>query len=443
MRQFASLEDILGVLRRRFALISFVIALGVLLSVVFALNQPRAYEATAVVQIELATIGEDVSSPATTPRAKYRLQLIEQQLMARDSLLALIDELGLFADRPQMTVIDKVVALRESVSITQIIAGGETWRPDAVPSGLYITARSSDPEQAAEMANAFLARLLAQAEIRRTEQVRETLAFFESEAVRVGGKITELENRIAVFKGLNAASLPDGIMSLKTQLATLQETELDLESQIIALRNSGSRVREETLNRQIADLEQQKSLVAARIADIDLALANAPQVERDLNQLGRELQQLQDQFAAITAGRAEAEMGQMLERTQQAERFEVLETALVPSSPVSASRKRIVFLGLVLSTMLAGGIVLVLELMNPVIRTPRQLEAELGVAPVVAIPKLSTTRRPRRRGRRLLLWLMGIGAALAALWSAVHRTAQSALGDFLRARRAARAGGEA
>lgn len=433
MRQFATLEDILGVLRRRFTLIAVILVAGAVLSVLYALNQPREYEATAVVQIELATIGADVSSPATAARAKYRLRLIEQQLMARDNLLDLIEELGLFADRPRMSEIEQVTALRKSVTITQIVSAADAFRADAVPSGLYISARNGDPQIAADMANAFLDRLLEQAEARRAAQVRETLVFFENEAQRVGAKITGLEARIAEFKSRNAASLPEGIAALRSQVATLQETELDLDSQIIALRNSSARIREETLNRQISELEQQKILIAARIADIELALANAPQVERDLNALNRELDQLQDQLSAIIAGRAEAEMGQMLESSHQAERLEVLETALVPTSPVSASRKRMAFLGLILSALLAGGIVLVLEIMNPVIRTPRQLEAELGVAPVVAIPVLGRPRGRRRRGRRRLIWLIGIAAAAAALWPALRRTLQTLTGDMRRA----------
>ncbi len=76
-----------------------------------------------------------------------------------------------------------------------------------------------------------------------------------------------------------------------------------------------------------------------------------PEVEHQLSTLERELTRLRDQYSVITRRQTEAEMGQLLEDRQQSDRFERLETALVPEDPVSRSRKKIALMGAVASVL--------------------------------------------------------------------------------------------
>jgi hypothetical protein len=134
----------------------------------------------------------------------------------------------------------------------------------------------------------------------------------------------------------------------------------------------------------------------------------------------RELAKLQDQYSVITRRMAEAEMGQQLEDRQATDRFEVLETALVPEFPVSRSRKKLAMMGGVASLIAGLMAGFVAELMNPAIRSAAQMERMLGIQPVVAIPTVSS-RRDRtagglKLGAKLLaaLLLVAAGARLLA-----------------------------
>ncbi|WP_294612054.1 Wzz/FepE/Etk N-terminal domain-containing protein, partial [uncultured Roseovarius sp.] len=71
-------------LRRRLWLIVLVTVVGCVGAVIFALNKPRVFEATAVIQIETPQVGRDVTGRMVPTDAMQRLQLIEQRLMARD-----------------------------------------------------------------------------------------------------------------------------------------------------------------------------------------------------------------------------------------------------------------------------------------------------------------------------------------------------------------------
>ncbi len=417
MGQFETLDNVLGVLRRQFALILGLTLIGTVLSLFYVTGLPRTYEAHAVIQIELPSVAESAGTPSTGSQTKHRLNLIEQQLMARNSLTEIIADLGLFGDAG-LSETAKTNALRLAVTITQIIDPAEAWRPDAVPSGLLITVRLGDAQQAAQVANTFLERILIQSEARRHEQAVQALSFFENEAARIEMKITGLESEVATFKQENAAAMPAGIPSLRDQLASLKETELEIERQIIGLTASATRVREDVFERQVAELEAQNDLVLSRITRLNAALADAPQVERQFSRLSRELEQLQAQFTVITQRRAEAEMSQALEIAHKTERFEVLETALVPDYPVSPSRKKILAAGIVLFLMLGVGIAVLLELLNPAIRTSAQLERTLGVEPIVTIPRIGDAgREGKGKGKGKLAWILAIlvGIILAAV----------------------------
>lgn len=436
MSQAYSIEDAIGVIKRRALLVVGVGLIGAALSIFYALSLPRVYEAEALMQIELPTVVEPApvatgSSPGA--RAKYRLTLIEQQLMARDSLLQIARELGLFTDKG-LTDSQIVQAMREAITIRQIIDPQEAWRPDAMPSGLSITVRLGDAEKAAETANLLLDRMLEQAQLRRQQETAAALAFYQEEEARVSAKIDALEERIARFKAQNAQSLPEALSALRDELVTLGARDLEFEAEILGLRSGTSRERAEVLARRIEDLEAQKALIESRIAQIEAAIARAPEVERQLAQMNREREQLQEQFAAITRGKAEAEFGKALERSKQAEHFEVLERAVVPDHPVAPSRKKIAFLGTLIALTLGVLMAMLLEALNPAIRTAAQLERQLGIAPVVSIPEIE----PGGRRRGMIAALLGLGAlggvlalpslrdAIEALAAKLHRAAAPA-----------------
>ncbi len=420
MGQFTTLDDVIGVLRRRVLLIVGITLIGAALSLVYAASLPRSYETTAIIQIELSDLADSNSSQSPGSRAKYRLGLIKQQLMARGAIMAVIEELGLFPNGG-MANSEKITILRESVTIEQILDPADAWRPDAVPSGLLITVRWGDPEQAATIANTFLDRILMQSEARRQAQASDALSFFQSESERVGAKISALETEISRFKQQNADALPAGVTALRSQLAALKETELEIDRQIIGLKSNSTRLREDVLNRQVKELEDQKTLVNDRMIEIEAALQAAPEVEREFSRLTRDLKQLQEQLSVITRRRAEAEMEQALESAQVNERFEVLEVALVPEYPVAPSRKKIAVAGTMLFFVLGAALAMILEMLNPAIRSAAQLERELGVVPIVTIPNLNKTGRSgnwRQRG----LWIAAAVTAVGlALWPLVKQ----------------------
>ena len=278
---------------------------------------------------------------------------------------------------------------------------------------MVITVTHDDPETAAAMANDFLAQLVELNRLRRSTEAQQNLEFFKSEAARVERQMARVEAQIAAFKEKNAPYLPAGVAAQRDELGGLKSTLLDIEQKLIELEANRTRQRAEVIARQSALLREQQRLIQARVDEIDAAIASAPEVERQFGILTRELDQLQEQYAVITRSATEAEMGQLLTSQDQFERIEILESALVPENPVSGSRKKRVALGAALSGVLGVALAVILEMLNPVIRTPAQLERQLKIKPVVVIPHLTT---PGRRRQKRVLWA-GIVIGLLALVS--------------------------
>lgn len=415
MTQFQSFEEIKAALKRRFFVIFLVTLLGSLAAAVFAFSRPELYESVAVVQIEDAQVSEQLSgSPVPGADTARRIKLIEQRIMARDNVQALIEARGLF-EGSEMSGAEQVYELRSAVEIEPILDGAMAFQPGATPSGLRIIVRLGDPDLAAAVANDLMASVVEVARERSLTRASQALALFEEEAARVETEITNAESELAAFKEANSDSLPEVLPNLRERIAVLRENQLALEQEILSLQTRADRLREEDLNRQVQLLDEQKALVEERIAEAERALETAPEVERQLGALERRLAQLRDQFTLVMRRQADAELGQQLENRQQSARFEVLETALPAPFPVSRDPMKLTVLGAIASLFLGFGVGYLLELLNPAIRSAAQLESRIGIAPIVAIPPIRSRHDIRRRRLIRVLGLVALlGACLAA-----------------------------
>ncbi len=483
--------DLWSMFKRRFLIMVVIGSIGVAAALVYALSKPAIYETSAKILVEAQQIPNDLARSTVNSSAAERLQLIEQRLMSRDNLIAVIEKLNVFADNPNMPLLAKIGAVRGATRIRSIGVSGGRGRGI---SAFTITVRLSDPVQAAAIANEFVNIVLEQNLRARAERARETLAFFEREERRIGDDITALEVEIAGFKETNEHALPESRQFRRAELANIQQHNLEIEREILGLEDqraalvlaldsdrpaiaanetrpqspeedqlrklrrelavrrsvlapnhpeikrlegeiesliplvpgesvhqlgSSPEDQREAAEQQIARwtsriqlLQDQQAQFDRQRAALEASLLETPQVEMALNAYERRHQQLQDQYSVITRKRAEAETGEKLEVNQQSERFEVVENAIVPQGPVEPNRKKILVLGSGVSMAIAGGLALLLEILNPVIRSTAQMERQLNLRPVISIPHVRTPFERRRRRALIVGGVVGLCAAV-------------------------------
>ncbi|KIC36730.1 chain-length determining protein [Leisingera sp. ANG-M7] len=402
-----SLGDFLDMVRRRLFTIACVFVFGCLASLWFAASQQHEYETAEVLQITQPQIAGELAKSTVEGSSARRMQLIEQRLMARGTLLEIIEKFGLYADQDSLTELQKVVQLRTAVQITGVAAAREGFADDGTISVLTITARMPTAEQAQQVASEFGRRTIELSISTRIDQARETLSFFVQKEAALADQVAALEDEIAAYRNANEVTLPGTIEFRRAEIAAMNEGLLEIARERIEIRRAADRAQsteraatarrlQEEAEQQLATLDAQEALLTQRKAGLEASLQTTPEVERQLGAYDRRLEQLQGELAQMTARRNEAEVGFRLETSHQAERLTVIEPAPLPDYPVTGARKTKALMGAAASAVLALLAAFLQELRHPVLRTAAQMERETGLVPVVSIPVMDT-RPPRRR----------------------------------------------
>lgn len=493
MGQEQMIGELWQLARRRWLVVAGIVGLGTLAASGFALTRPSVYETAAKVLIESQQIPDELARSTVTLSTAARLQMIEQRLMARDTVASLIERLGLFPELAALSTSDKVELLRQATRIESIPTPGATpWDSGGGVVAFTITVTLGDPVQAAAVANELAQAAIAQNLEVRFNRARDTLAYFEQEARNTAAALAAAEAELSEFKIAHSGALPEDVEPTRDALNRQQSVESDLDRQILDLETRRSQL-EATLagapgaggtvsasqaelqrldlelvtrrkvlapnHPELRRLQQQRDAVRALVAGeakgddagdgtrpasvqgqidqygaditdlrarrealraergrLEAGLVRNPEVEASLQALERRVTELRERYADVARRQAEARTGAQLETNQQSERFEILETALVPDAPIGPSRLKYVALGVAASGALAAGVVLLIEMLRPSIRTARQMERRLDIRPVVSIPYVSL---PGERRQRLVRWAGGLALAIAAAWIAL------------------------
>ncbi len=415
-------------LRRRWRIMVLLTVIGALGGIIMALQSERIYSASAVIQvINPVIVASSEDDTAAAPDVTRRVQMIEQRLMSREALLDLAQRYNLFDGAP-LRPVEQVALMRQSFSITSIAAAQQGFSRDGSLSALIVSASDADPETAAAIANELADQLVEQSVSARQSNAQQALVFFEAEEARLEEAISSLEDDIADYRSENEAFLADSVALRRTERSSLTSALRDLQADLSARRSEldsldvdSTRIvvqrQVEALQIEIEQLEQQETEMRARIAEIQDILTRAPVYEQQVTAMNRRMEQLQAQLTAASDRRREAELSARIEDDQQAERFELLERALVPEFPVSRSRKMIAALGLIAGIGLGVMLAYAMEWLQPVMRTAQRMERDLQLRPVVSIPYSMPVRERRRRQAiwgfgTLVLILAGLGVAL-------------------------------
>tara|TARA_R110002049_G_scaffold23781_7_gene84827 strand:- start:40999 stop:42297 length:1299 start_codon:yes stop_codon:yes gene_type:complete len=401
-------DDFTDMLRRRAVVLVLVVLMGCVASVYWALSHPHLYSSSEVIQIEQPKIANDLAPSTVEGSSARRLQLIEQQLMARASLTEMIEKYDLYDNLTALRLSEKVDLLRRSVTITGVAAPREGFGDDGTISVLTFTAEMDNAQDAQSVAHEFAERTRALSAAQRQDQTRETLEFFQRQEDNLTRDIAALEAELAAFRSANDLSIAGSLEFRRGEISSLNDAILELDREIIAARLARDRIapdaRAATVAREQAEIDAtlnslttQRSLLNAQRTELTASLQTTPEVERELAKFDRRMTQLQGQLDVISTRRNEAEVGFSLESAERGEKLITIESAPLPDFPVTMSRKKRAMMGAVASGGLALLIAFLLELRRPVIRSARQMQRETGLMPVVSIPDMPNRRRSLRQ----------------------------------------------
>lgn len=410
---------LLAIFRKRifYFAIPFVVLLivGVLIT---AIQRPL-YVSEGRVLVESPEIPTNLVEPTVTAGATERIQVIQQRLMSRDSLLPIVTKFNLFPrQREWMSSTQLLDLMRERsdislVDLSSLISGKNGgFVPQGKSSAVAFNVgfEYESPDLAAKVANEFLTAILSEDVRARTEHASETTEFLAQEVKRLQGKLDAVNGQIfEVKRQLEQSKLQQDDQGTpeEVKLQTAQLT--DLRAQLIQQSSvhSDEYPAVKSLKRRIAALEQQIAKASkteqqappAVNKDIDALLEEQKSAGKDLDEANEKL----------TAAR----LGESMERNQKSERLQVIEQPVAPQRPVKPNRVKLLALSLALA--LAGGLgtVVLAEMLDKTIRGKRDLVGVLDGALLVAIPYITTPGELARKRRNIMLIWVGLALFLA------------------------------
>lgn len=284
---------------------------------------PPVYRASTLVMVERQKVPADYVKPTVTTSMQERLDTIEHQILNRNNLERIVQEMDLYPDLRSAASMDHLIArVRGDITIKH---QGETFR-------VYF--QGGDPQKVADTANR-LADLFIQENLRlRAHQAQGTSTFLEAELRDTKAKLEMQEARIASFKQRYMGALPE---ERDTNLRASEQLSARLQINMDAL--DKAETRKLLLQREIASLSYAAEPETSALAPIP----TLPPAPRRSDQLRTQLIELRSRYTDRHPDviRAQAELERVEELERQAEREERQRIEVADASPRPPARRRI------------------------------------------------------------------------------------------------------
>ena len=271
------LNDYLVSLRKRKkVLIAIVVALMCVFAIVTYLL-PTTYKSSATILIEQQEIPRYLVMSTVTSYAAERIQTIQAQVMSRSNLFKIIDKFNLYENERKRETSEAIIArMREDTSLEVVsakVVDPATGRPSSATIAFSLSYEGPNPAQVQKVVSELTTLYLNKNLENRTSQAQETSEFFREESERIKTEMTELEEKLAIFKQNNAKLLPD-MQSVNMQ--AMQRIESSIASTNSAIINLEDR--KFYLEGKLQQIQPDNPLVqsvSSRLKQLETAYASA------------------------------------------------------------------------------------------------------------------------------------------------------------------------
>ena len=396
------------VLRRR--AFYFLIPFGLISIVglfVAALQKPN-YLSEGKILIEGQRIAPDLVRPISTATASERIQLIQQRILTRDILLATARKFGLFPNRP--SVVD---LMRQSIVIKPVEVEGQP-RQGMPTIAFTVGFEHENPALAAKVANEFVTLIVDEDARSRNSRSSEAVKILSAEAKDAQDKLEATQSQILEVARRPRDSLPDTPEKERLQVQALANLKAELIQKASVYSDAHPAVT--ALKKRIAAME--RSLTQP---EQNPARAQSTQAE-EIAALKRQAEGLEKRLAETNSKLAAARLSEKLDRDQQSEQLQVIESPQLPQKSLKSGRLKLIGIAFALAIALGAAAVIARELFDGSIRNRQQLAGLVGTHLIVSIPYMSSGAdaiRARFRAALILLFvaliLLGLGGLTAAI----------------------------
>lgn len=235
-----SIREVAGLLVRRRWMLLVPLTLGAALAPVLARYAPERYRSDALIVVVPQQVPDNYVQPTVSESVASRLPAITDQILSRNTLERIIEEMDLYPEERRRWVMEDVVArMRRDVTTTAVGRQVDSFRISYV----------SDSPEKARLVTDRLARLyMDQNSADRSNQANMTSEFLDAQLAQAKQRLVEQEERLEAYRKVNAGQLPS---QMQSNLQAIQNLNVQLQ----AVHDATNRAEERRLliERQLAD----------------------------------------------------------------------------------------------------------------------------------------------------------------------------------------------
>jgi uncharacterized protein involved in exopolysaccharide biosynthesis len=189
-----------------------------------------------------------------------------------------------------------------------------------------------------------------------------------------------------------STTAPAAAASLDPKTAPMLEMESQLKANRLEITNREAEIKD----------EQNK------INQYQARLNMAPVMEQQFADITRDYDQSKTDYEALLAKKNQSEMSTDLEKTQQGERFRMLDPPNLPVRPYKPNRLMLCGAGLAVGLILGGGLAFGKEKLGGKIYSEREIKKLVPFDVIAEIPPIESLEEQRSHRRRV--WIAGVAA---------------------------------
>ncbi len=139
----------------------------------------------------------------------------------------------------------------------------------------------------------------------------------------------------------------------------------------------------------------------ADIAEYEQRIENTPRRAAELDHLEQQYKNINESIRTLQLKQVDAEIGKTIETNNKGERFRVVESAEIPTAPISPNRPVWFTAGTLLGMMFGLGLLVLREMSDRSFHSVVDLQNSLGLPVLAAVPEVAMAARPAGRFRLL------------------------------------------
>jgi len=401
------LQYLLGIVKRRayYFAIPFVLVVMVGFGVV-AIQRP-IYRAQGKILVMSPEIPVDLVRPTVTEVANQRVQVIQQRIMARDSLMAVVNKFDLFPrERQWMSGTELLDLVRSRMEIKPVALDLQTSQANPTTIAFTLSFDYEVPVAAMRVAGDFLTTILSEDAATRNNSAADTTKFLETDVKRLRSEHDAVVAQIASAKQRPPDPEQTDSEEAKAQMKILAEAEATLAQAQSEYSDQYPLVIR--LKKKIAALK--RTIAAARKNEKPTEKLSSPAV--DLLGLDRREAELSRDLDDATRKLNAARLGQSMEQSQAGERLQVIEQPSLPTRPVRPQLVKWYAAAFIFAGMIGAASLVAAEMLDGSIRRSRDLAVVVDKHLLVSIPYIASPGEQYRKRRNLILLCTAIVAAI-------------------------------